>query len=69
MRGAILLLPPCTFMAWCLVKHRDNFTFTFNLFKGAHTFTNTCIGRIMTDPSQPQTVIFSGILIQNLKLC
>jgi hypothetical protein len=29
MRGAI---PPFSnvFMAWCLVKHRDNFTFTFH---------------------------------------
>jgi hypothetical protein len=23
MRGAIPLLPPYIFMAWCLVKHRD----------------------------------------------
>jgi hypothetical protein len=30
MRGAILPLPQYAFMAWCLVKHRDNFTFTFN---------------------------------------
>jgi hypothetical protein len=22
-------LPQYVFMAWCLVKHRDNFTFTF----------------------------------------
>jgi len=29
MRGAISLLPQYAFMAWCLVKHRDNFTFTF----------------------------------------
>jgi hypothetical protein len=29
MRGAIHLLPQYVFMAWCLVKHRDNFTFTF----------------------------------------
>jgi hypothetical protein len=27
MRGAILL-PQYVFMAWCLVEHRDNFTFT-----------------------------------------
>jgi hypothetical protein len=25
-------LPQYVFMAWCLVKHRDNFTFTFILF-------------------------------------
>jgi hypothetical protein len=29
MRGAILPFPQYIFMAWCLVKHRDNFTFTF----------------------------------------
>jgi hypothetical protein len=29
MRGAIPPLPPVLFMAWCLVKHKDNFTFTF----------------------------------------
>jgi hypothetical protein len=27
MLGGILLLPQYVFMAWCLVKHRDNFTF------------------------------------------
>jgi hypothetical protein len=29
MRGAIHPLPQFVFMAWCLVKRRDNFTFTF----------------------------------------
>jgi hypothetical protein len=28
MSGAIPSLPQYAFMAWCLVKHRDNFTFT-----------------------------------------
>jgi hypothetical protein len=28
MSGAITPLPQYAFMAWCLVKHRDNFTFT-----------------------------------------
>jgi len=28
MRGAIHPLLQYAFMAWCLVKHRDNFTFT-----------------------------------------
>jgi hypothetical protein len=31
MRGAIPPLPQYIFMAWCLVKQRDNFTFTFIL--------------------------------------
>jgi hypothetical protein len=29
MRGYIPLLPQYAFMAWCIVKHRGNFTFTF----------------------------------------
>jgi hypothetical protein len=29
MCGAIPPLPQYVFMAWCLVKHRDNFNFTF----------------------------------------
>jgi hypothetical protein len=29
MHVAIPSLPQYVFMAWCLVKHRDNFTFTF----------------------------------------
>jgi hypothetical protein len=31
MRGAILPLPQYVFVAWCLVKHRNNFTLTFTL--------------------------------------
>jgi hypothetical protein len=27
MRGAIPSLPQYVFMAWCIAKHRDNFTF------------------------------------------
>jgi len=33
MRGAIPLLPPYVFIAWCLVEHRDSSTFTFTLNK------------------------------------
>jgi hypothetical protein len=28
MRGVMPPVPHFVFMAWCLVKHRDNFTFT-----------------------------------------
>jgi len=31
MSGAIPPLPQYVFMMWCLVKYRDNFTFTFTL--------------------------------------
>jgi hypothetical protein len=33
MGGAIRTLPQYTFMSWCLVKHKDNFTFTFTSIK------------------------------------
>jgi hypothetical protein len=33
MRGAIPPLTQYVFVAWCLVKHRDNFTFTFHQYK------------------------------------
>jgi len=29
MNGAIPPLPQYGFIVWCLLKHRDNFTFTF----------------------------------------
>jgi hypothetical protein len=35
---AIHPLSQYTFMAWCLVKHKDNFTFTFNVFDIIITF-------------------------------
>jgi hypothetical protein len=36
MRGAIPPLPQYVFMAWCLVNHRDDFTFIFiyDVYKG-----------------------------------
>jgi len=34
MSGAMLPLPRYAFMAWCLVKHRDNFTFYLLPFNG-----------------------------------
>jgi hypothetical protein len=33
MSGAIPPLSHYAFMAWCLVKHKDNFTFYFNVAK------------------------------------
>jgi hypothetical protein len=35
MRGTIPPLLQYVFMTWCLVKHRDNFNFTFYLLPGA----------------------------------
>jgi hypothetical protein len=36
MHGAIPPLPQYVFMAWCLVKHRDNFTFTFFYYQSVN---------------------------------
>jgi hypothetical protein len=43
MSGAIPPIPQCAFMAWCLVKHRDNFTFTFYVGNGynSHDYKQT----------------------------
>jgi hypothetical protein len=41
MRGAIPPLPQYVFVVWCLVKHRDNFTFTFTLVTHRDIFTFT----------------------------
>jgi hypothetical protein len=42
MRGAIPPLPQYTFMAWCLVKHRDSFIF-FTVLKMLGLTQNTLI--------------------------
>jgi len=43
MRGAIPPLPLYVFTTWCLVKHRDNFTFTFHWPPGARTAYDTAL--------------------------
>jgi hypothetical protein len=40
MRGTIPPLRQYAFMLWCLVKHRDNFTFTFYT-SGSNQVTNS----------------------------
>jgi len=50
MRGAIPPLPKYVFMARCLVKHRDNFIFTFTISSPKHvenTFMQLCISLII----------------------
>jgi len=37
MSGFITSLLRYEFMAWCLVKHRDNFTFTLHRSRGTET--------------------------------
>jgi hypothetical protein len=41
MSGAVLPLPQYNFMALCLVKHRDNFTFTLVVLYGCGTWSLT----------------------------
>jgi len=37
--------PPYVFMAWCLVKHRDNFTFSFSsMTPDTVTYETSCSG-------------------------
>jgi hypothetical protein len=59
-RGAVPPLPQYVFMAWCLVKHRDNFTFTFYRLEdrgvrvpaGAGNFSPTTASRLALGPTQ-----------------
>jgi hypothetical protein len=46
MRGGVHQLPECVFMAWCLVKHRDNFTFIFTLRLSFRSFSFAIIGEM-----------------------
>jgi hypothetical protein len=43
MHGAIPPLSQYVFMAWCLVKHRDDFTFTLQHGDNYHRI---CIGKL-----------------------
>jgi hypothetical protein len=56
MRGAIPPLSQYVFMAWCLVKHKDNFTCTFlkGLLMDTRTFWKVCI---------VMTVVFLSIFV------
>jgi hypothetical protein len=46
MRGAIPPLPQYVLMAWCLVKHRDNFTFNIAYTVTSSTTTENELERI-----------------------
>jgi len=41
--------PQYVFMAWCLVKHRDNFTFTFLGPKTVNGFDALCVTKSLRD--------------------
>jgi len=56
MRGAIPLLPQYVFMAWCLVKHKDNFTFTLS----ENTLVHKCVDQYECDDvTELQTLLAS----------
>jgi hypothetical protein len=60
MRGAIPPLPQYLFLAWCLVKHSDNFTFTFNPRFHAfldRDFPDCWTGKVGPIPWLPHTVV------------
>jgi hypothetical protein len=76
MRGAIPPLLQYAFMAWCLVKHKNNFTFTFyvsvsrghyqtvgslNLKRTHLKYVNSIVALL------PHFVIFSELLLKRRK--
>jgi hypothetical protein len=63
MREVIPPLAQYAFMAWCLVKHRDNFTFTFRL----RIFGNGMLRRIF-EPKR-KDVTGSWRKLHNKDLC
>jgi hypothetical protein len=70
MRGAIPPLPQYVFMAWCSVKHRDNFTFIFYLtdqnctqeeIKSRLNLVNACYRSVLN-------ILSSHLLSKNFKI-
>jgi len=51
MSGAIPPLPQYSFMAWCLVKHRDNFTFTSGVNPEGRTLDKILYAAVYSDIS------------------
>jgi hypothetical protein len=54
MSGVTPPLPRCVFMAWCLFKHRDNFTFTFT---GTALVVFTFIQNIFFFPASTRSLL------------
>jgi hypothetical protein len=52
-------IPPNVFMVWCLVKHRDSFTFTFTL-RGK-------LDPYFKPPSVPRTDVLQGVIPWSLE--
>jgi hypothetical protein len=56
MRGAIPPFLKYPFMAWCLVKHRDNFTFTLLAVKVCIT---CAVGRVPLNNTKGRNILVS----------
>jgi hypothetical protein len=72
MRGAIPPLPQYVFMVWCLVKHRDNFTFKHFICHPCHVelVTKILLNLILWDSFGiiPCLYIYVGVCTTSLRL-
>jgi hypothetical protein len=50
MRGTVPPLLQYIFVAWCLVKHSDNFTFTLPFFVSVQNLKELCIASDLLFP-------------------
>jgi hypothetical protein len=65
--GAIPPTPPCVFTSWCLIKHKDNFTFTVFLFV-EHDRTMRSLSLFPVAPtSEHKTSVRRFVSVQFLK--
>jgi hypothetical protein len=64
--------PPYVFMAWCLVKHRDNFTFTFigeEMFLLLYIVINTELQLLQNKKMLAKCVAPTGAQMNMLYVC
>jgi hypothetical protein len=59
MREAIPPLPRYVFMAWCLVRHRDKFTFNFYLYNHHFIVAAVVIYILIVDFSCTRTPVYT----------
>jgi hypothetical protein len=60
MRGVLPPLPQYLFMAWCLIKHMENFTLDSR--RGLGIFLFTTVSRTALGPTQPPIQWVAGVL-------
>jgi hypothetical protein len=61
MRGNIPPFPQYVFLAWCLVEHRDKFTFTFKV--------DEVTGLKKTHNGQHRNLYSSPNIVRNARMC